>query len=179
MLRKIIIFIASIIICLPLYAASQVQIDTDVDGVLTMKKYYSTISEETDITDGIYYIDGDGINSELVDVDNPFLIRDGFTTDLFIVTFFGSVETNQTHQIDVSCSSYYYLDGSTKNYITHSPTIINKSPSNGLLTFVTGEYYEIGNPNLNQYSFQINSTVNNSLPAGRYFTDITISLVEL
>lgn len=179
MLRKLIILIASLIICLPLSAASQVQIDTAVDGQLIMKKYYSTISEETDITNGLFYIDGDGINSDLASVDNPFSIRDGFTTDDFIVTFFGSVEMNQTYQIDVSCSSYYYILNTNKNYISHSPSIINKSPSNGILSYITGEYYDLNDPNINKYSFQIDSETNSSVPAGRYFTDITISLVEL
>ncbi len=179
MLRKIIILFASLIICLPLYAASQVQIDTDVDGQLIMKKYYSTISEETDITDGLFYIDEDGINTDLASVDNPFSIRDGFTTDNFIVVFFGSVANNQTYQIDVNSSSYYYIQDNIKTYINHSPSIINKSPSNGTLAYLAGIYYELNNLNPNQYSFQINSQTNNSIPAGRYFTDITISLVEL
>ncbi|MGD1822320.1 MAG: hypothetical protein ACPKM0_06090 [Pleomorphochaeta sp.] len=177
MLRKIIIFITSLIICLPLYAASLVQIDTEIEGSLVMKKYYSEISDATDISDELFYIDQDGINSSLEDVDNPFLIRDGFTTDNFIIAFFGSVETNQTYEIDVECTDYYYIDNSTNTYISLTPTIINKSPSNGQLSFVSGEFYEIGN--LNSFSFQIYSPENNTVPAGRYFTDITINIVEL
>lgn len=180
MIRKIILFITSLIICLPLYANPEfsVMIKTDIEGQLTMKKYYSSISEDNDITNGTFYIDQDGVNTSLANVDNPFNIREGYISDNFIITFFGSVEIDQVFQIDATISNYYYLDNSEKTYINLSPNIINKTPENGQLTFLSGIFYEINNSNLNEYTFKIESLEYNTLPANRYFTDITINVTE-
>lgn len=177
MIRKIIIFIASLIICLPLYATPQVLINTEIDGNLTLKRFYSSISEETDITNGEYYIDLDGVNATLGDVDNPFNIREGFVSDNFYVTFFGSLDIDQTYEIDVTNSPYYYFENSNKIYLSQYANIINKTPSNGLLTFYEGIYYDISNAP--SYSFQVQSPIYETIPSGRYYTDITINIVEL
>lgn len=178
MVKKLIILFASFIISLPLFADPQILLNTDVAGQLTMRRYYNTIITENDITNGTYFIDEDGVHEDLIDVNNPFNISDGFTTQNFIVTFFGSVESNQSHEISVSNSSYYYKDGQNKVYISLTPNIINKVPSTGILTFVTGQYYDLSNPNLPQFTFQIQSPANSAIGAGRYYTDITISIAE-
>ncbi len=179
MIRNIILLIASFIISLPLFADPQIMLNTDIEGQLTMKRYYSQIIDDNDITNGEYYIDASGVYSDLNDVNNPFSLRDGFTTDNFIVTFFGSVESNQSHEIDVSNSSYYRLEGSTKEYISQTPSIINKTPSTGILTFYVGEYYDTTNTSLPTFTFQITSPEYQEIGAGRYYTDITISVVEV
>jgi len=177
MIKKLIILFASFIISLPLFADPQILLNTDVDGQLSMKRYYNTIAPENDITNGSYFIDEDGVHDDIIDVINPFNISAGFTTHNFIVTFFGSVETDQSQEISVSNSSYYYKDGENKIYISLTPNIINKVPSTGILTFVTGQYYDLANPSLPEFTFQIQSPAYSTIPAGRYYTDITISIV--
>ncbi|MGD1819234.1 MAG: hypothetical protein ACPKOI_05060 [Pleomorphochaeta sp.] len=178
MIRKLLLIIASLILCLPLYASPQVMINTNVDGVLTLKRYYQEISEATDISTGEFFIDADGVHSSVSEVTNPFNINAGFTTQNFIVTFFGSTLTSLSHQIDATITNYYLLNDTEKVFVTQSPTIINKTPSNGILTFLTGEYYDSTNLNLPTFTFQIQSPEYSTIGAGRYYADITISIVE-
>jgi hypothetical protein len=179
MIRKFIILLVSFIISFPLFADPQILLNTDIDGELTMVRYYSQLIEDNNITTGENFIDMDGVHDTLAAVTNPFDITGGFTTDDFIVTFFGTVVSNQSHEVDVTNSSYYYTVGTNKTYISETPSIVNKSPSNGLLTFYAGQYYDATHLTLPTFTFQIESPVFTTIGAGRYFTDITISIVEI
>ena len=178
MIKKLILLITSLIICFPLFADKQIVLNTNIEGQLIMKQYYSQISEENDITSGEYYIDEDGVHSSLSEITNPFDLRAGFTTDDFIVTFFGSVSSNLSPKIEVTSSNYYLKSGNSTIFISSTPEIINKNPANGTLNIFKGIYYDSTNPDLPTFSFNIKSPSLQSVGAGRYFTDITISVSE-
>lgn len=178
MIRKLIILFVSFIISLPLYADAQIILNSSIEGQLVMKRYYSQISEDTDITTGEFYIDQDGVHNSLDEVNNPFNLREGFTTDDFIVTFIGSVNSNLSPKISVSISNYYYIEGASNYFISSSPEIINKNPSNGILNLQKGVYYDTTNPDIPTFSFNIRSPEMETINAGRYLTDITISVSE-
>ena len=178
MIRKLIILFVSFIISLPLFADAQIILNSSIEGQLAIKRYYAQISEENDITTGDFYIDQDGVHTSLNEVSNPFNLRDGFTTEDFIVTFIGTVNSSLSPKVDVSISSYYYIDGSSNIFISSTPEIIDKEPSNGIINLQKGVYYDSTNSNLPTFSFNIRSPELPSISAGRYLTDVTISVSE-
>lgn len=176
MIRKLILLISSIIICLPLYAETQILLNTNIEGILLNKIYYS----EYDITDGSYYIYDNGGVQNVEDANDPntsytpFNLREPFETDIFSVTFFGSVESQYNLNVTVTPQNYYNENVS----LTIAPElVVTQSPPNGNFTFNVGQYYE-QNSLESTYKFYLANTdpAVANIGAGRYYTNIQISI---